>query len=359
MQQTPSSTGSAPAASLPQPFADSPHFVWVDVAKGFGIILVVFEHVVRGLISANLMAWTPVTRFVDSWIYAFHMPLFFFLSGLFLFRSKQKPWPDFVSDKLRTLAYPYFVWSGITLGLKTLLGPAVNHPYGISDFPRVFYDPIDQYWFLYALFTLLVVGSVLFKFGVRPWVILASAILIYPGVLPVSSDEIATVDEIRTMAFYVACGVMLGGERNLQLAANGSIRLLVFGIAAGTIVSLLAGLPELPYQSLFDPGFAAAGITAVIALALLLEKTGFGRAIQFLGRYSLEIYLVHTIAAAGVRIALANVMHVSDPAAHLVLGTSAGIYGPIALVLFLNWIGFHFAFKLSKGVGAKPHEART
>src|SRR4051812_17314369 len=72
---------------VPEPAASPTRVTWVDTAKGYGIILVVFAHAVRGLIASDIMTWTPVTRFVDAWIYAFHMPLFFVLSGFFLVRS--------------------------------------------------------------------------------------------------------------------------------------------------------------------------------------------------------------------------------------------------------------------------------
>lgn len=44
---------------------------WVDIAKGIGIILVVMGH-------ANC------PEIPHGIIYSFHMPLFFFLSGLFI-----------------------------------------------------------------------------------------------------------------------------------------------------------------------------------------------------------------------------------------------------------------------------------
>src|SRR5208282_5215739 len=99
----------------------------------------------RGLVSSEIISPTPIVRFVDEWIYAFHMPLFFFLSGLFLFRSTAKPWLEFVSDKLRSIAYPYFLWSVITLIFKAALGGVVNHPFDLRDFPQILYQPIDQF----------------------------------------------------------------------------------------------------------------------------------------------------------------------------------------------------------------------
>ncbi|BEL98781.1 hypothetical protein SM14VA2_11940 [Serratia marcescens] len=63
---------------------------WVDYAKGIGIILVVFGHVNRGLYSAGIQLSGSSYLLTDSIIYSFHMPLFFFLSGLFFTQSLDK-----------------------------------------------------------------------------------------------------------------------------------------------------------------------------------------------------------------------------------------------------------------------------
>lgn len=49
---------------------------WIDVLKGIGIILVVIGHVSLG-------------NTLNSWIYTFHMPLFFSVSG-YLWGGKRK-----------------------------------------------------------------------------------------------------------------------------------------------------------------------------------------------------------------------------------------------------------------------------
>lgn len=41
---------------------------WIDMAKGIGLLFVFLGHL--------------KTPFLATWIYTFHMPLFFFLSGL-------------------------------------------------------------------------------------------------------------------------------------------------------------------------------------------------------------------------------------------------------------------------------------
>ncbi|HFI0408428.1 TPA: acyltransferase family protein [Streptococcus suis] len=57
---------------------------WVNIAKGFAIFLVVYGHVIDGLAESGYMF--PSYNMQHGVIYAFHMPLFFFLSGLFLNR---------------------------------------------------------------------------------------------------------------------------------------------------------------------------------------------------------------------------------------------------------------------------------
>ena len=54
---------------------------WLDYAKGFACFLVVYCHVVRGIINANIINTNLFLDFLDYAIYLFHMPLFFAVSG--------------------------------------------------------------------------------------------------------------------------------------------------------------------------------------------------------------------------------------------------------------------------------------
>ena len=69
----------------------------IDLAKGIAILLVVLGHV----------SFLP--KPILAVIYSFHMPLFFFLSGVLLFRKKEAFGP-FLLKKLRTLIGPYYVF---------------------------------------------------------------------------------------------------------------------------------------------------------------------------------------------------------------------------------------------------------
>lgn len=68
---------------------------WIDVSKGIGIILVLIGH-----ISLN--------GGLNKFIYSFHMPLFFILSG-FTFKLAKKE--NFIKNKINTILIPYFSFS--------------------------------------------------------------------------------------------------------------------------------------------------------------------------------------------------------------------------------------------------------
>ncbi len=67
---------------------------WIDIAKGIGIILVIAGHCFYLGYSYPL--------------YAFHMPLFFFLSGL-LFKDKKEEFGVFLKSKTKSLMRPWLI----------------------------------------------------------------------------------------------------------------------------------------------------------------------------------------------------------------------------------------------------------
>lgn len=78
---------------------------WVDAAKGVGIILVVAGHV-----------WTRGD--VRDAIYAFHMPLFFLLSGYLV---RPVPTVPLARAQVRTLLVPFLVFSTLLVGADFLI----------------------------------------------------------------------------------------------------------------------------------------------------------------------------------------------------------------------------------------------
>lgn len=59
-------------------------YEWIDVTKGFAIILVVMGHVMVTYLNNGLYTNSYLYSFGFPLIYSFHMPLFMMVSGLLL-----------------------------------------------------------------------------------------------------------------------------------------------------------------------------------------------------------------------------------------------------------------------------------
>lgn len=75
---------------------------WIDIAKGIGMIFVVFGH-------------TGLPIHISSWIYSFHMPLFFLISGMLFNVANRSTLSELIHIRLQTLVKPYIIFSIIVL----------------------------------------------------------------------------------------------------------------------------------------------------------------------------------------------------------------------------------------------------
>jgi len=77
--------------------------IWLDHLRGISIFFVVFGHTVG------------VSGVVEKMIFSFHMPIFFWISGLVCKSEiRQTPFPSFLKEKARKLLIPYLFFSVIS-----------------------------------------------------------------------------------------------------------------------------------------------------------------------------------------------------------------------------------------------------
>jgi fucose 4-O-acetylase-like acetyltransferase len=143
---------------------------WIDYARGIAIVLVLYRHVFEGIKNSGIdVTEYALLEHVNILLFSFRMPLFFIVSGIFVDSSLRKRGPaDFVSSKLRTILYPYFLWGGIQITLQIIFSGYVNSERTLADYLYLFYLPrrIDQFWYLLALFNvsmLYVLATVVFR----------------------------------------------------------------------------------------------------------------------------------------------------------------------------------------------------
>ena len=87
-------------------------------------------------------------------IYTFHMPAFFVLSGLLARPSVNKNGEKFFKNIIKNIAYPYFLYGSIQLLVMNVFSNQLNRPapFDLFEFRYLFIGSPSQFWFLKTLF---------------------------------------------------------------------------------------------------------------------------------------------------------------------------------------------------------------
>ena len=326
------------ASEAPSPAQRAARLGWVDAAKGVGILLVVFGHVWRGLANGGVVIEPVLFERVDRFVYLFHMPLFFFLSGLFLARALgNRSLAAYAGLRAEQLIYPFFVWSYLSAGFRLLAGGSASRG-GLSVQDALLYpfEANDIYWFLWALFVIQLCLAALDRApaGLRR---IALAGLIAASVLVTArGTALPVIGSALHYLPFVALGQAMAGWADRPVGARlGWLGVALFLASEGTAMVLM---PE-GVGALAAAAMAVAGISlAIAAVVQAMPRSGAVRAAATLGALSLPIYLAHVIAASGARV-VALRLGITEWAPHLALGCAAGLIGPLVLVWAANRLG--------------------
>jgi fucose 4-O-acetylase-like acetyltransferase len=220
-----------------------------------------------------------------------------------------------------------------------------NHQTSLYDLAGILINPIMQFWFLYALFLVGLIYHILRRCGLGPLGALSAFAAFCSTQRWVSLGPWFPLSAARNHGIYYALGSVInhhGGAERLDRAPTTALALIVtlgYGIVAASVCwaredALLLGF-----------AVTLCGIAASVALAVLLSHAGSLGFVLVLGNNSLEIYVAHTIASAGLRIALQKVLKVHDVTAHVVIGTVGGIVLPLILALLCRRCHAQFLFR--------------
>jgi fucose 4-O-acetylase-like acetyltransferase len=328
--------------------------VCLDVA-GYGILLVVFGH-----------NWIVLHDKGELYIiiYSFHIPLFFFLSGIFF--NPNQSLLLLIKQKTRTLLKPYF----ITLFLVGIVYLLFSRENVFSYFGGVLYGNAstiiwDPLWFLTHLWALFIFAWILLrvtKIDTRNIIlkILLLLVLLAIGVTikrwfwytpvrffdkPVFIDEKRllylglpfSLDIIFLTSFYFLLGFFLREKLDrFKFHLPGFIVASALFILAHIFFDYVTDINLRRYDHvIFSTLEALCGIYLIFSLACLLEKAnGLSQVLFYIGRGSLFILIFHAfvqdMALQALNIA-GNIVGLFNKPFNAVLAFAAGIAIPLIL----------------------------
>lgn len=285
------------------------HIKWADIAKGIGIILVVFAHtLVPKLRDAN-----DTVKFIWIFIYNFHMPLFFFISGR-LFEKNIDRYTDkvkFIGSKARLLMLPYLVFSlfayavvFVSMKIPALAGVLSGGGYGTPTAKDMvlgilfYFKHVDQHlWFVYSLFIVFTINIMLPKvMKAKPVLLVLLALYVskafirYPAILDYTASDLLFFSLARVMYTDKKEAVTDTPLKFVTAAA-------VF-ITANIIYSYfyVTGMPQGALKAVLyvtRAACSAAGIVTVCSAADFISSTRADGLFTEIGMYSYDIYLIH------------------------------------------------------------------
>ena len=309
--------------------AQSQREKWIDIAKFAACILIVAGHLLVGLGYADILPSEGLSGYLIRAMYFFHVQLFFFCSG-YLHQSRTKTGftAHFknVLKKFVDLGVPYVVFTAISFFLKKFFEGSVNNPNNRSLLKMIFIAPDAPYWFLYALFFIFLITPKFRKkrtvgaaLAVSVGIYLAYQIFLSTAALPYAVEW--TMENLVwfVMGMYVAkAGFMKEKVTFLKVLPwlsfiPCSVVVYVFGI-------------QFPGMELI---MGTIGIGMAVTLSAFAARKIFKRgSTAYLVKYTMPIFLMHTMASPAARAVLLKVGITSVPV-HLAVGMAAGIILPV------------------------------
>ena len=279
---------------------------FIDIAKGLGILLVIMGHTV------------DCTKFIGRFIYTFHMPLFFFLSGYVM---SDKYLKDGISKRIYPLLLVYLemclIGAAVMLSIPSLR-PYINPDTIIYSAlllaqPEVF--KVGHLWYLISLiwcFAFFIVINNMFR--KKKIFALAAALLIFFLIASLDSVTVVFVFghfqvedlfKIRTSSmgflFFELGYLFKCSPLPDRLKSKGNLFKIAVMFAA-FLFTLLAvmingevniAMPRTKIPSVYLMG-SVSGIVMILALSLLIDKTKYIKKLLIdCGRKTLQILCVH------------------------------------------------------------------
>lgn len=307
----------------------------------WGIFLVVLGH------SLPYKDMPICFQLLFQWIYAFHMPLFFSISG-YLYKCNLSKYisagrSKFVHQKFVRLIIPFIFLNILTFPIKIILESFTYRSVGhdLIDFVGTFLYldqiPIGNLWFVVVLFQLFIIFFFLLPKRIieRPLLLVPIFILLNYvfSVLPIKYGiyNVLGCGTAISNLLYFYIGMLIFDSKDKQ-KSNGCIRVILSLIGYLLIVIYVSHFSDCFY---FTPFIAVVGIISSWGLASDINISQTRLAI--IAKYSYQIYLLSWFPQVFIRIVFSDKAIISLPYSVIVFTSCLlGIIIPILIAKLIQ-----------------------
>lgn len=311
---------------------------WVDNVKVIACILVVLGHFFQSMVKSGIIYDNSLYQWFNRTIYYFHVPLFFICSG-YLYQKYSKidsvrAWMNNVFNKFIALGIPYFIFSTLTWVLKKVFSSSANSQVdGLGD--ALFMNPLSPYWYLYALFFIFVI-TITLNNRILTYIYVGIAVFFQILYMFGFHTSIYAIDVVMQKEIWFIIGALIAVGYLNKVCKK------VYGIIAG-VIFLLLSIDTERIRLDNKAGALFLGFLACFSVISIIKETqlkGVGQNLfDFASRYTMPVFLMHTLFAAPFRSILIKI-GIENAAIHIVCGIIVSFAGPIVATEIINRIRF-------------------
>lgn len=302
---------------------------WIDTLKFLGIFAIYLGHF--GAAAGRLYPF----------VFVYHVPLFFFVAGLFAKKDKDKSIKGFLSKKIKHLLVPYILYSLISIvsfsilnnyGLEEVLSLLMKSIFGIRNTLIA-----GSLWFIPCMFVVSCSYFLLNKISSNKGVIIISVgtlFIITQTVLPnnpmVKPSWIFNIDSAMYYLIYYMIGdfcvnkLLNFSYKTLTLANRWIVSIGALVVTIMTLIIYFKGVPaivgKLPFSNpITDVVLALIIITFNILIAVYLKDI---KLLRDIGKNTLSLCGVED----AVKVYLNMIL--------ITLGITLNLYNPLSCIVY-------------------------
>ena len=323
---------------------------YISWIQFIGVMCVIFGH------SMNDITVPEIFKEIKAWIYVFHMPLFFLVSGYLFsytggFEHKNGYWGT-LKGKFFRLVVPYFIWNVLFIAPKILMSDYMNDQIELSPqyfgmlmlYPRN--NILGHTWFLFALFEMFIIAILFEKWRKNRllWIPVA-CILVVINCFGIT-DRFLAVGDLMKNGIFFWIGLLLGTINTEQLkkvATNSTLFMWVMAIILGCTTIWIFNHEG--FESKMPVNTLLLGVAIILMLGIMQMKWGMkGGIIEFVSRNSFAIYIMHWPILMVIRFIFYQKIHLAPIPTMLIM-----FFGGFAIAVGLAWLFRQFKSPFMKG----------
>lgn len=270
--------------------SNSTRVEWVDKIKGIAILLVILGHI------------SDTKGCLQNWIYSFHMPLFFCVSGCLYYINERQNMSisvfEYIKKKLARLIYPYFTYAlvGIVYQLLRFRCDEIKD----AIFKTITLQGYSTLWFLPTLFFAELFFHICMRIHKKG--IILFLLIFFLGSFFCSYSEInfyVMIYRIGVGVFFMSCGYLVYQLVIFKDFSRMSVVKTLCGLVLLINVFLACknGFVDLHYVKMNNVFLFWWGaiLSSVCIIVIMSNSSSKKSAFSVIGRHSLSIMCISSL----------------------------------------------------------------